>query len=468
MHTRSKSGLLLAVGCAALAGAGACNNSMEAPYDGMNAPSDGVAVPGEAPMSVEIAVTVPETPSLILFRDGTNADWQAPVASAPGRYLMNVHGLYTVVAVCMESALEVELAEASRTLDDPHEFEMPCLVRYVPPSKLVPVTGTMVQRGVVTLGPSRGSGDASNWQFDLLVPEGVADLVATSMFAPDGDHIAIRRDLPLTEGIVVPPIDVAAEGVPLTQLPLTVTNLRSVDYVSAGFTLYTPSTTMTVTNGPVGATVGVVPDSVLRPGDKQRVLVDIFSYIDDGIFRGMSRALVPGVSTVFTAPDVIDASVDPVDPDRGFTWKTLPGHDTIDLWVGGSVGDTFVERHKQLTSSYETATAATTISWDSDIPGYKPEWRSVFAMEYSYELEVWRFVRDASSSRITDASSSSIRRMVNVGASNRPATVPCRVPPAIRTDDVLHRIGGAAVRQDADCASHATLANTWFAPQRLR
>jgi hypothetical protein len=113
------------------------------------------------------------------------------------------------------------------------------------------------------------------------------------------------------------------------------------------------------------------------------------------------------------------------------------------------VSSSAVTLYKQFSSSYLAAAPTPTITLESNIPGYKAEWRIDFTMEYNYYLL-------ARSSGVEDTYLN-ISWEVNAGvgtsgvailrdASNQQAAVPCRARQTRSAGDVPPRIGRECLR----------------------
>lgn len=323
--------------------------------------------------------------TLFAVRDGVDAEWQTRRAVAPGRYVFRVHGPYSVIASCFEATDVTEILTVQRSLDDPRELEMPCLLTNAPQAELpFRVSGTMVGPGRVELGSRSDASFEDNWTFDLLSKAGTFDLVAQSL---EGNAlIAIRRDVVISGPTVVPAIDLSVEGVPLAELPLTVSNLLPTDDPSAGFAVQTRSTSYGAMRSQLNA-IQVVPSALLAASDTQQLVVEARDQQQAfGPTRAISREVVPGVSTVFALPAVLEPQIAVVERDLVASWTTLPELDTLEL-QGVFSNTVFVGLRVLITRGYLDATGVTSATLHSDVPGYLPAWKIDYAGEHSWQLE---------------------------------------------------------------------------------
>lgn len=398
----------------------------------------GVSSPSGPGQKVTIATTA--APALIAFRDGVDAPWQTPVAADVGRYEIEVHGPYTVEDVCTY-ANYVTILEIARTPDDPRDLEMMC---FAEPAPLSHVTGTMVQRGLVCLGPTCADANAlANWQFDLATGDGTFDLLARTDFLDgSGDRIVIRRDLAVAGPTTVTPIDAVKEGALLVVLPLTVTNLQPDEMLDLSTHLATRSTPgVIIGDGDLPGAVRVAPDAILLPTDTQRVIVAAVKSDPDSLsYQSVERTLVPGGSTVFTLPPVFDSVQFTVAKDRLLaTWSTLPAYDTLRLYASNFDGTIY--HQVELSAGYVAATGITGATLDTDIPGYASAWHIDFTKQHTRGATV---IKDGA-----ELATSRMREYVN-GASLVPAAVRPGGMSASLLEDVWRRktssVAGARAR----------------------
>lgn len=387
--------VVLAIACAMSWIAGACH---------------GAEISG-AP--VTITVTMAAAPSLIVFRDGVDGDWQVPVATSPGKYEFVVHGPYTVEASCRDTAERTEILELARTPDDPRELAMPCSAPIPPPA--LHVTGTTLQPALVALGTSQAVSLGDEMEFDLAVDAGTFDLVAKTIAPPGEDQLVIRRDQVIARStIVMPPIDATTERVSLVEVPLTITNVLPDDNITVTARLKTRSTSSALATGREPRTVRVLPGSALLSTDVQTVFAqatlqlsgdgDLFLFRSRSIERLLDRGAAPELALP-AALDSLDFAV--VDGQLVASWRALPAYDALEFAI-----DVFprVSHRKFLSASYVDQTGDASATLDTGVPGYKSAWKIDLAGAYKRSFVA----------RKTDESSTSSMSMLSEDANASP------------------------------------------------
>ena len=322
--------------------------------------------------------------ALIAFRDGTDAPWQTPVATVPGRYEFAVHGPYAVEDVCIV-ADNVTTLELLRTPDDPSDLDVSCLFSSTPPA-LSHVTGSMGTQGLAEIAAAYMP-VGTDGAFDLMVPDGTYDLIArTPSPVSSQDRIAIRRGVVVAGATHVGAIDMASEGIAMVSVEPMVANLADGESYTVTGRLTTPTTSIRMTFDQPEA--HVLPDAALRPGDEQ--WLDTAASTTRGQ-RSVSRRYAQGSSLAFTLPPPLvvqyTTAGEPV-----ATWKSLPAFDELRFGIGQADANSaglFVEHFVDLSPSY-VATGATRASFDTDLPGYVPAWRTEITRAWLRDVEATR------------------------------------------------------------------------------
>jgi hypothetical protein len=309
----------------------------------------------------DITVTTGDPASFVAFRDAS-ADWQT-VTPVGDPFVVTVHGPYEITVVCDDGSGFVAIWRFAQTPDDDHAIGAPCSESV---TAFHDVTGTMVQPGMVTVGFATDAKSTANWPFDITVPVGIYDLVATT-----DDHVAIRRDVTVAGATSVPPVDVVQQGVPLDPLPVTATNTTPGDSVFASVHLDTSSTYAIVYSGSLDGVV-VVPQSLVSTTDRELVIVrDVGPSLTHQ--RGLARELHAGSSTTFVLPTEIPAvAFDVVEGGIDASWSSLPDWDTYDFSIEQFVSTTIID-DLTLSPSYLRETGSTSIAIGA-IPGFRPAW----------------------------------------------------------------------------------------------
>src|SRR5262249_3135857 len=128
------------------------------------------------PHTITLHVPLEDTLALLAFRDGVDAPWQTPTATAPRRYEIVVHGPYTVDSLCASGAT----LQQSFTPDDTADVAVACLLGSPQPAGSH-VTGSLVQAGTIAIRRTGQIVAAAGLQFDLVVPDGTYDVIARTL-----------------------------------------------------------------------------------------------------------------------------------------------------------------------------------------------------------------------------------------------------------------------------------------------
>lgn len=328
----------------------------------------GPAEPEPPPAPQRVVVETVDLPALIAYREGDGA-WKALTERSSTTFAFDVTGPYSVTTVCDDGAGQIDVYQIARTLDDDRTMTTAC---HSAP-ELTLVGGTMLQVGQAAMESVQTDARASDGHFELGVPRGTYDLVATS-----GSAIAIYRDV-VVDSASTPPtmnlpfdVDLVADGKPLVVPQLGVDSLPE-EFVHAFVTLDTGLTRATIYSSHPSS-VRVAPDDVLAATDRQ--VVEISAHRSQNQRRFLRRVSAPvrgGDSTRLELPEHIGPVEFTVAQDVfQVTWSHLPDHDvlTADLSGGG------IAHHLALSAHHAAATRATALTFDAaDIPGFRPEWR---------------------------------------------------------------------------------------------
>lgn len=359
-----------------------------------------IDAPPDTPQGPPTAIVV-ETdiaPSLIAYRDGANA-WTTAKMIDADTFELEVHGPYIVTVACDDGAGNITTWQVARTPDDDREMFLPC---FPPLGDPVRLTGTMVQAGAVTAGFSTDRSTTASWGFDVRAEPGTVDL-----FAFDANGIVGRRDLAVTADLAVTPALDITEGTALVAAPLAATNATPQETVNASITLSTANATSAPIFRGSAALTKVAPAGFLRLTDRQSATVSARQGLAS---RAVRRArFLPGDATDFTLPGAIGpVSFAPDGAKLKATWSTLPEHDIVEITLDAFTEDftTFFFHDVEISPAYITATGATSITIDTDIPGYLPAWRIDYTKEYFRSIF-------ALALRATEIATSSISENVN-------------------------------------------------------
>jgi hypothetical protein len=350
-----------------------------------------------------ITIMSDPAPALVAFRDGLDAPWQPATMKTPTSFTAEVHGPYVVTVVCEDPATgRSRTLQVARTPDDANNLALPCDLPAMTPSGYA-VTGHMVQAGFVQLGSSSDTSEDADWDFQLSAANGSYDLIATTT-----ERIVVRRAIEVNADLVVtPPVDVAAEGTALVNVALTAPDATPDEALAASVDLATPTNSLParVYLGPA-ATAKVARNSALLPTDTQSVAVRA---TNGTALRELQRPFRVGDDTEYALPQPLGGVQWAIEHGQLSTsWITLPQLDHLDMSASSSAADgTELARHSlDMTPLFLAETGITHIAIDTEIPGYKHEWRIDFAGRYTRDLTGKHAVND-------DLVTSSVTEAVN-------------------------------------------------------
>jgi hypothetical protein len=394
----------------------ACGGSSSQPDAGdIDAPPDAPQGPGTA-----ITVETDAAPSLIAYRDGAGA-WKPAKTIDVDTFELDVHGPYIVTVACDDGVGNITTWQTASTPDDDRELFMSCASFF---DASVALTGTMLQAGSVTASFFTDSSSAANWAFDLPIEAGVPDVIAF-----DANRILGRRDLTVTGDTAITPALDLTQGSTLVAAPLVATNAAATETVNASINITTKNATFVRLFRGAPAQTKVVPPGFLNLGERQSALVAASTGLGS---RSIRRTFRAGDPTDFTLPASLGA-VSYAQPGANLqiTWSTLPEHDIVDIYVDAFSEDftTYTFHYLEISAAYIVATGATTMTLDTEIPGYKPEWRVDYTKEYYRSVSAYDF-RDG------ETATSSTSEGVNVP--------PALVRSGSRRSPAIERAPGAA------------------------
>ena len=361
---------------------------------------------GNSGSPFEVTVQTDTPPAMLALRDGPDADWQS-VTIAGGTYTLTAHGPYTVALACELPDGLFDIEQWQRSAADEHKIESSCASTPIDGS----VTGHMVQAGNVALGFAGSSSDTPDWDFDVTVADGPQQLVALT------DDRILRRDITVNGATPTAALDVTSQGMPFVPTALRAPNAASDESVTSSVTLLTPGFTFAriYSGDPAGARL--IPTAVLAADDHQRVRLTAFGTGSGSraVFRGSYHQ---GDATDFVLPDPLGAvQFAEADNTLTTTWSTLPAHDELsaDLEQFSPDGATFWFYFVSTSAAYIDDTGATSVTFERDIPGFKPEWVVDLAQEHTRDLTAFTREND------NDSQSSTVSEDVNAPPARRVA-----------------------------------------------
>ncbi len=330
--------------------------------------SIGLPPPQGALVPTAIAIQTDAPPHMVMVREGVNGAWRPAQRLKATTYEAFVSGPYTVMVMC---PLELGLSTVfiSQTLQDELLAQTYCNYEDYPYA----VSGTMVQPGVLALGDNMRLSFSPNWPFEVYVKPGLNDLIATGP-----DRVLIQRNLSFSGDTVLPaPID-ASQGIPMVPLPLTVTNSFPGETLNANTYLLTGHVLQgTIHRGP--PPTRMLPTAALTIRDRQDLSVR--STLNDPFLFRMRSVRGPirsGDAPVVTLPDPFANLTMSFDGngDLMASWTSAQPQSFLTLYAYDWEGR-YLEH--QVSTRYLTATNTRSVTLESDVPGYLPEWRLDYA-----------------------------------------------------------------------------------------
>jgi hypothetical protein len=214
----------------------------------------------------------------------------------------------------------------------------------------------MVQPGRVTIGFATAEGAAANWDFQLQAEPGPNGLLAVG-----NGRMLLRRDIDITMPTTVPVVNLD-DGVALASLPLTVNGTQSGDATTTRTYLFTGNMFTELVTA-TGAAAQLAPDAQLMAGDAQYISLSV----DDGtVYRtAFTRHISAAPITTF---DLLPRLSGVQFTGSSASWTTIPdGGRELYVFSGALM------LHKFMSVGY--AGTATTLAIDTNIPGFRPEWK---------------------------------------------------------------------------------------------
>lgn len=334
---------------------------------------------------VTVTITSPVAPALVAFRDGFDADWQPATPTSNSTFEVVVHGPYIVAVVCTgtgsDGVSRTSTAHTAQTPDDPRQITG-CVA--TPPTHKV--TGHMVQAGAIQLGEAGARSTVADWNFEIAVPDGTFDLVATTdqavMFRRG---VAVKGDL-----AIAPAIDVASGGTALVPVAFSAPNAAPDETLSVSVGLLgptDPALPARVYLGPL-ATARAVPSAGLLATDTQSASVRAAK--GGTALRALRRPFRVGNDTAFVLPPPLGVTWSTDGGLLAVGWSVLPDHDVLSVFAAGTAvgGRMQVDYEVAMSARFLTATAITKFAIDTDIPGFQKAWTIDLAAGYSRDATV--------------------------------------------------------------------------------
>ncbi len=314
----------------------------------------------DAPPKNAVTLETFGTISFIAYRDGAGP-WQTPTAGAMGTYTLNVTNDYQWVIVCASGGgFDAELQGATYK-DGTRQFGF-CFVSGPSTGSTVAVTGQMVQAGTVDMYDTATS-TTGNWSFSLNVPPGTHDLVAF-----DATDIYAHRAQAISAATSLGTLDLSTSGTAMTAVPLTINNLGS-DTLGTELDWFLGNDAAFLTG--TSTTIETPPASLVMQNDFE--FLDVIA--SSATTQRTGSTSFTGSETSFTLmPPVTGITYAPSGTTVAATWGTLPTHTALELNLFGGTPSAPKNQHVTVTTSWLTATGATSLAFDAMPPGYDAAW----------------------------------------------------------------------------------------------
>lgn len=327
-----------------------------------------------APLTAVVITNTGSVPDIYEYRDG-NGDWQAVDApDANGHSTIHVAKDFAVLALCAGDGSAVSAAEVYATVADNGAF-----IRCVTPAigtgsaePTFPVTGTMAQAGSLTLSRT-ASGTTSPWAFTVHASSGTYDAAA---FDPGETKMLLRRGITVADAplVVTPTFDLVTEGAAINRTTPTVANLASGVTIQTDTLLLTQTSFFDLGAGSGSGEILTAPESLLAAGDFEEAEYIAFTATTEqvaillGPSSGTGAVVVPSVLTMLPPITGITFSAEP--GARRASWTAPPS--------GGDLRFDIFNQTQELTAvatqNWITATAATSLAFDTSAKGFKNIW----------------------------------------------------------------------------------------------
>lgn len=342
----------------------------------------------DAPDGTPITVrTTALAPVLVAYREATASGWMPAEMTGSTTFRIWVRGPYVVTVVCQFEENYIQIHQVAQTVEDPHDLELWCNG-----SGTHRLTGETVPSAWLWINGS-GAYSEPGQGFELHVPTGTYDLIAmTEQSSLRADRIAFRRGIVVAADVALAnPIDLVVEGTALLPTAVTVTNAMQGETARVRGSIqtrYNEGAPLFVSTSLDQALF--VPNSALMSTDVQTLTV---SAISNGFARRVERRFREGDSTEFTLPDSIGAvTFSRTGGEAVAAWSTVPDHDLLWVEISSPLGPPFVNYDVKISRSYEAEVGVTSISTETSIPGFRPEWKIDLEKEYTQSLTAERRV----------------------------------------------------------------------------
>ncbi len=335
--------------------------------------------------ATHVRVNATGTPAFFAVSDG-NGEWESPGQSDASGYDLCVVDDFVIVAVCADDAGRFATQQIARTPEDGTELSLDPCDSPGSSKEVVSVSGDVKQPALVTLGGASQLSIVSPWMFSLSVYVGTYDLVASNDYydiPASSRRVLLRRDQRISQTSSVGVLDLDADGVETTSLPLAITGLNAGDRLTVSTSL---STSRTGNGLPFEIAtlqtpeVHLLPSSALRAIDRQFLSVLAVG----GRFARHNHAEFVGglaVDLLPTLPDVVLLATE-------VQWTSLPVVDFsgVDYFLSGNSG----RQRLSATNAWLQVHGASSLTLVTGVPGFDSQWTVATARSRTFQLNQTR------------------------------------------------------------------------------
>jgi hypothetical protein len=352
----------------------------------------------------EVQIDLPQvfTTDLVVYRDGVGT-WETPTVRADNTFTIEVTDDFQVVAALDAGSGEIITWELAATAgegthwiideSDPY-FAPECssIPAFAMGGDWVAVTGSMLQAGQVSTQPWCESSTTQPWNFGLQSFPGSLDLIATDPFDSATHRVLIARGEVIDGPAVVPDLDLSA-GISLVPIHVDVykpdvatTTVEVILTTTAPYSAAIISMASGITTASTQTTSALVaPPMMLQPTDTQLLVFHAPGAL------GSDRAAQTIVSGQDVALELVPPPVVTYAPGDGdvATWGAplAPRFTSVDFDLRGE-SQPWSWQHVTATKGWLDTHDATSLAFETDVPGYQPAWSVDHSHPYERQFSV--------------------------------------------------------------------------------
>lgn len=317
-------------------------------------------------------------PQLVMYRDGAGP-WLVPLEVSIGNYELRVTDAYEVVLACSTTGASDVVLHRQTFGDGATRYGFCDVPSSDPAPMTVQVTGQMAQAGQVYM-TDMASSTTAPWTFMLDVTPGTHDLVAVGT----NNRILVRRDVTVSAAATLPAVDVVADGVAMTPVPLTINNgVHGGEVFSTDFYWSLRNSSAFLTGA--STTLQTPPASLVDASDF--TFLSLYATTDAGWRYAFTS--FTGAETTFTLP-AAPSGITYAEAGGALmaSWGTTPDYTELELSLAATSASNDRRLRVVASRAWLAATGLTQIGFDADPPGFDPSWNIDLAGPYVRMLTV--------------------------------------------------------------------------------